>query len=564
MRAEKNTGMAEFKRPSLAYYRRHVRAEYLEEYRPQQAGAPARPDEGIAVEAAYHEAQAGTPMAAYLTWLYWREQAEFWIERSTNPIEPSAEMWRSFWAYQQTLTGKEHAVDLLSLVPWWWETYQIIDWPLDSGNYHQLRPGTEPPTYVLAYLSSPLSHPHAATEEREQAATRTPGVVPTTLPVPRARGFTPGALTITSDKFTQLVLQASWDAANRDFSRWTRQYTSPPYYQDDEERTLYVSDMPVSATSVTVLSPEQEAKYWETVLSLDDDKVSAFVISLGKWFADRADLNLRDPQGNPILAKTRIHVSDVLGFQGVKPHHKGGFRREQKQKVADDIWTLNRIFVTGPQVVYETDRRGRRHEKTVTVHSRLIEVSMESEHDLLGDEHPYALNIAPGDWARPYVLHDGRMVAQLLRPVMEYDPRQGVGLKAMRLGLYLSFQWRIRSSHGNYAQPWKVETLLVGSRVLTEREREDRRYHQRVREQCEAALDRLQSDGVIGAWEYNRWDEEALDGRGWFRRWLQWTVAITPPSSVVAHYAQIEKASTRAIAAAKRTSRTRTASSAGR
>lgn len=539
--------MPEFKRPSLDYYLKHARDEYLEG--DDTSGTP-RADRLAAIEAAYHEARAGTRMASYLTWLYWREQAEAWVRRHAAPIEPTSDMWRAFWAHQQAVTGKEHAVDLLAMTPWWWETYGIIDWPLDSGNYHRPLPGQEPPGFVLAHLSPPLTLPRLPGEPDLSAVL---DVAQATPPVPRARGFMPAALTITSDKFTQLVLQASWDAANRDFSRWTRRYTAPPSYQDDEDRTLYVSDAPAGGTAMTVLSPEQEARYWETVLSLDDDKVSAFVISLGKWFADRADLNLRDPEGNPILAKTRIHVSDILSFQGVKPHHKGGFRREQKQKVADDIWTLNRIFVTGPQVVYETDKRGRRKEKTVTVHSRLIEVSLESEHDLLGDEHPYALNIAPGDWARPYVLHDGRMVAQLLRPVMEYDPRQGVGLKAMRLGLYLSFQWRIRSSHGNYEQPWKVETLLVGSRVLTEKEREDRRYHQRVREQCEAALDRLQRDGVIGAWEYDRWDEDALDGRGWFRRWLQWTVHITPPASVVAQYAQIARASARAIAAAKKT-----------
>jgi len=144
------------------------------------------------------------------------------------------------------------------------------------------------------------------------------------------------------------------------------------------------------------------------------------------------------------------------------------------------IWTLNRIFITGPQVIYERDRAGRRREKRVTVHSRLVDVSLESERDQVGDEHPYAFNLATGDWARPYVGHDGRMVAQLLRSVMEFDPRQGVGLKAMRLGLYLSFQWRIRSSRANYDQTWAVRILLDGARIPVEA---DSRLYTRFRDQ---------------------------------------------------------------------------------
>jgi len=547
----------EVERPSYAYYLRHVRDDYerLAEGIGLELPGMDRPD---ALTHLYRTARPGTPIARYLAWLHGRERAEDWVRQHTTPTEPTAEMWRAFWAHQRELTGKEHSIDLLAIAPWWWSEHGIINWPLDAGHYHQPADGNDsndseaPPEYVLAHLSSDVTERYPAGGPRSGdmgagVAGVGGGPAPARPPTARPASFTPSSLAITSDKFTQLVLQASWDAANRDFTRWTRQYTAPPYYRDDEERMLYVSDAPVSAAAATVLSPEQEAAYWDTVLSLDDDKVSAFIIGIGKWFADRGDMNLRDELGNPIFAKTRIHVNDILGFQGIKPHHKGGYRREQKTKVAEDVWTLNRIFITGPQVIYEKDRKGRRREKQVTVHSRLLDVSLESEHDLLGDEHPYAFNLAPGDWARPYVGHDGRMVAQLLRPVMEFDPRQGVGLKAMRLGLYLSFQWRIRSSRANYDQTWAVRTLLDGARIPIET---DSRLYTRFRDQVEAALDQLQARGVIKGWQYDRGDEDTLPTRGWFKPWLNWTVAMTPPATVVEHYARIFPAAQKAIAAA--------------
>jgi hypothetical protein len=60
----------------------------------------------------------------------------------------------------------------------------------------------------------------------------------------------------------------------------------------------------------------------------------------------------------------------------------------------------------------------------------------------------------------------------------------------------------------------------------------DRRHPERSRARCEAALDRLARDGVIGAWGYAATAQvtlAALPARHWLERWRELTIAVTPP-----------------------------------
>jgi hypothetical protein len=62
-------------------------------------------------------------------------------------------------------------------------------------------------------------------------------------------------------------------------------------------------------------------------------------------------------------------------------------------------------------------------------------------------------------------------------------------------------------------------------------------------------LDRLQADGVIGTcdengtlidgWRYDKGTDDSLPTYKWFHKWLQWTVIIPPPPSVLQAYAGI-------------------------
>ena len=262
------------------------------------------------------------------------------------------------------------------------------------------------------------------------------------------------------------------------------------------------------------------------------------MVCLGKWFHDTA--------GDDRLSTVRIHVSEILAYRNIKKHHGGGYRREQKEEVRDDVLTLHSIWVKSNQLVYEAAGKKRR-QKAVSVKSHLLDVAVESDRDLFGEETPYAFRIRPGE-ARPYLGELTRMTALLLRPVLGYDCRQGVGRMAMRLGLYLTMQWRIRAAHGTLLQPWAVRTLLEGARIPLPT---DARVFGRFRDQAEQAFDRLHADGVIAGWHYDRGDEAALPKRGAFDHWLKWTVAVVPPREIPERYQALPGERRRAMRAAQ-------------
>src|SRR6185312_12751282 len=187
----------------------------------------------------------------------------------------------------------------------------------------------------------------------------------------------------------------------------------------DQDRALRVFIHP-SDGRAPLTAAEEEASY-KAVLQLDDDKVRAFAICLGAWFAETNG-------GDPKLPKVRLDANAILAYQGVKQHERA-YRREQKEKVARDVWALSGIFIRGPQLVYDVKGRP----KTVMVKSRLMEVEQEDEINLFGEELPYAFRVAPASWIKP-LLEDGtRYVALLLHPVLRYKPHQGVEKIAMRL-----------------------------------------------------------------------------------------------------------------------------------
>ncbi len=335
-------------------------------------------------------------------------------------------------------------------------------------------------------------------------------------PVP----FTPDTITFLNDPHTLAAIRAMWAGPQA----WQQSEHHQPYYQDKNGVTVY-------AQEGTHFNPQALDAAWRRVLSLDDSKVNTFLICIGKWMADTGG----DARA---ITKTRVDVADILGFRGVKKHHKGGYRRDQKEDARSDILTLNSIWVRSRDTV--RDARGK--PKEVQVESRLLEVAIESQQDFAGGFEPYAFRIAPGEWALHYLGPHSRKTAELLRPVMQYDPdKQRL---AMRLGIYLASQWRIRAATENYAQPWAVRTLLQGAFIELPTANYDR-----FRQQVENALDQLHTDRVITGWEYV--GDTALPLRKWFDQWLDWRVCISPPLTSVERYAELGPRRRRAITRSK-------------
>jgi len=321
--------------------------------------------------------------------------------------------------------------------------------------------------------------------------------------------FVPATLSIINAAPTMAAIRAMWALR----LHWQHPVGEQPYFADKNGVTVY-------AQAADHFSPLALEADWQGVLSLDDSKVSTFLICLGKWMADTG--------GNPHgLTKTRVHVADILSFRGVKKHHAGGYRREQKEEVRDAILALNAIWVRSIAEVRNEQGKLERH----AIDSRLLEVAIESTPDASGVPEPFSFKIAPGDWAQHFLGRRNRFVATLLREVLRYDPdKQRL---PMRLGIYLASQWRNRAKDKNYEQPFLVKTLLAGACISLPTSN-----FQRFREQFEQALDWLEEDAVIAPWEYHV-EHVELPMRKWFPLWLEWNVRVIPNGMAIARYAKI-------------------------
>ncbi len=343
---------------------------------------------------------------------------------------------------------------------------------------------------------------------------------PTSLPTP----FAPDSITFINAQPALAAMRAMWAGV----AGWQRPEDGQPYFADKSGVMVY-------AQEGAHFNPLALDAAWERVLSLDDSKVSTFLICLGKWMADTGG----DAKG---LGKTRVHVADILSFRGVKKHHAGGYRREQKEEARNDMLALNSIWVRSIEQI--RNARGKLEPRAID--SRLLEVAIESNPDLFGGMEPFAFRVAPGDWAEHFLGTHNRQVATLLRPVMGYDPdKQRL---AMRLGIYLASQWRNRAHSENYEQPWKVETLLEGAFIAL-----PINNFERFRQQFEQALDRLQDDAVIGGWEYV--NDMDLPLRKWLPIWLDWGVRVIPIGAAIERYAKIAPRRRKAVAQTKAASK---------
>jgi hypothetical protein len=328
--------------------------------------------------------------------------------------------------------------------------------------------------------------------------------------------FAPPVLTILSDQVSQAFVRGAWAP-----QEWTRPTNALPYYNDQATGIQVIMQPNGQASSA---SQETIAEASRTVLALDDKAVSAFIICMGKWFAETGgNLATREP--------ARIHVADILGFRGIKKHVNGGYRPEQKEEAKADILLLRNIWVRSNEEVYEVNRKGKRQRVPVKVDHPLIEVSIESQPDLWGGESPYAFRVRPGDWAQHFLTEGTHWTTSVLRQIMRYDPYHE--RYAMRLGIYLAFHWRIRKNHGNWDQPWKLKTLLEGAKIEV-----PTRHPERFFPRVEAALYRLLKDGVVSACECldpHTWPPPAAEGtpKQWVPRRLNDRWRLLPPENVM-------------------------------
>lgn len=442
---------------------------------------------------------------------------------------------RDYGIFREERTADQH--DSLTLIErHQWQDSINAPRPEQDDLIVTWRKGDDIGTYVLWRLSSL----HAMIAALDQAIAELEAAPkPSRTQRPRVAR---NDLTVMSDPHTQAAIRGIYAAGNGHAETWRQQGDDAPMYLDKSGVLVYTR---ANDGMQLARSGDIEAA-WRQILSLDDRHVSTFLICLGKWFAETGG------DDAPTMESARVSVDDVLGFRGAKKHVNGGYKTEQKREARDAMLALNNVWVRSTDQVCE--RRGRGGKlKTVYVDSRLLEVAYESDKDLLGEEHPYAFRVRPGEWAAPYLGVANRRTALLLRPIMQNDLRTATGRFAMRIGIYLTMQWRIRASRGNYAQPWELRTLLEGACVDIEK---DGRNFPRFRQYVEDAMDKLQTDGVL-RWHYVDVDDSHLPKHRWFPEWLKWRVWVEPNGAITERYQLMPGRRARGVNAAKAASRRR-------
>ena len=234
-----------------------------------------------------------------------------------------------------------------------------------------------------------------------------------------------------------------------------------------------------------------------------------------------------------------VYLDDLLrarGLQTKKGGHgrRGGYEPEQRKDIWQCLLHLQDIWLDiAEATVTDQDARGRRTQRTRALQSRaFVMTDRIGQRRLDGSMDIEAILVTPGEAFGRFLLGPGRQLALLSSEALRYDPyRQWV---EKRLARYLSWQWRVSASSGDFVRTYRVSTLLeeLGLAISD--------FHPaRTRERFEKALDSLQSDGVISGWQYaESWSDGNLP-RTWVPLWLDTRGVVEAPEVIKSAYHEL-------------------------
>jgi DNA-binding XRE family transcriptional regulator len=293
---------------------------------------------------------------------------------------------------------------------------------------------------------------------------------------------------------------------------------------------------PPAADGQALLPPEQ-VELWATAMWQQREELSDLD-------ADALDAlsSLWLNQARTVQDRAVADVDGLLALRGIKPKGKGGGRRagyepEQREEMLRALSHIQNLWINIAEVEVYEETGGRRGRAPVrqTIQSRAFVITDRvGQLQMNGYMDVRKFIFRPGEVFAHFLLGPGHQTALLSAMALKYDPYRQTWEK--RLARYLSWQWRTKARNSDYLRPYRVATLLdaVGKDL-------DERRPAVTRERLEKALDLLQRDGVIAAWQYDRWEEGLARQRGWGHTWLEATLLIEPPEAVKEQYQPLER-----------------------
>lgn len=237
-------------------------------------------------------------------------------------------------------------------------------------------------------------------------------------------------------------------------------------------------------------------------------------------------------------------VNQLLSMRGIKPKrsghdHDGGYMPQQRLEILKALSRIQNLWITMTDLeIYEFQHGKKGRSTRQNIQSRAFVIT-----DRIGQLHldGFSMDVRkfifrPGKVFAHFLFGPGRQTALLSANALRYDPYRQKWEK--RLVRYLSWRWRIQARNGTYSQSFRVDTLLnaVGQEISSRRP-------DRIKERLETALDTLQENGDIAAWQYEkeRWNENMVGCKGWVEGWKTIPLLIEPPAIIRDTYRSIEK-----------------------
>ncbi len=279
---------------------------------------------------------------------------------------------------------------------------------------------------------------------------------------------------------------------------------------------------PPGADGQTAL-PQNQIEAWAALMWQQREKLSDLdadaLDALSALWLSQA----RSPQDRAVA-----DVDGLLTMRGIQPRARDngrrvGFRSSQRSEMHQALAHVQNLWIT---IATLDDPDG---VTTRALQSRAFVITdrygVTDKTGAMVDMERFVFQ--PGRVFAQFLMGPGQQTALLSAKALHYDTYRQTWEK--RLARFLSWQWRVGGDER--AQPYRVGALLDACGVQI-----NGRFPHRTRERLEQALDTLQNDGVIAAWQYRGWDEATTQQRRWAEVWRAGTLLIAPPASVVAYY----------------------------